>query len=264
MDSIKPLGTPAGLEQVLIDQLPQVRSIARGIHHHLPPQVPLEDLIQAGILGLMDAFHKFNPGKHVQLMSYARIRIRGAIIDSLREMDWGPRYLRRQSRRIEAARQTLNKRLGRELREEDIAAELNMSLKTFQRLHGEIRGLALFSLDQLKSSGIETGKKSDKYAPTASDLDPFSLCFRGEIQSFILSALDDFDKRKRQVLTLYYLEEFTMKEVGRELGIGESRVSQIHSEALVGLREKLGKILDSRNRIANETDCLNSAPKELL
>src|SRR5260221_2386485 len=103
--SIKPIGTSTELEQVLLDQLPQVRSIARGIHNRLPQQVPIEDLIQAGILGLIDAFHKFDPTNHVQLICYARFRIRGAILDSLREMDWGPRNLRQQARRIEEARQ---------------------------------------------------------------------------------------------------------------------------------------------------------------
>ena len=255
--AIEPESPPNGLEQVLLDGLPQVRSIARGIHYHLPSQVPLDDLIQAGILGLMDAFHKFNPAKHVQLKSYAKFRIRGAILDSLREMDWGPRCLRWQARRIEKARHMLHVRLGRVPGEEDIAGEMNMSLETFQRLEGELHGLGLCSLDS-ESLETQTGKKLDKYLPATTEMDPFSICFRSEMKFLIQTALDDFNKSECQVLTLYYLKELTMKEVGRSLGVGESRVSQIHSEALIRLREKLGKMLRIRKQSAAETHGVNS------
>src|SRR5215813_10540866 len=133
-------------ERLLNEQLPQVRYIARRIHERLPRHVPLEDLVHAGVLGLMDALHKFDRGKHVQFGSYAKFRIRGAILDSLREMDWSPRDLRRKARRLEEAQSKLRAELGRNPSEPELAVELGMDLRGLQLLLGEIDGLEIGSL----------------------------------------------------------------------------------------------------------------------
>src|SRR5580704_11032033 len=127
-------------EQLLLAHLPQVQYIARRIHDRLPPQVLLEDLVHAGILGLMDAVRKYNPDKNVQLKHYAEFRIRGAILDSLRLVDWSPRTLRRQGRRLEQAISQCKAKLGRDPSEPEIAAELQMSLSALQRLVGDLCG----------------------------------------------------------------------------------------------------------------------------
>jgi RNA polymerase sigma factor for flagellar operon FliA len=232
-------------ERLLLEHLPQVKYIARRIHDRLPAQVPLDDLIHAGVVGLIDAVEKFDPSKNVQLKSYAKFRIRGAILDSLREMDWSPRHLRRQARRIEEAHRDLKLRLGRVATEPELAKELGMNLEDFQHLLGELRGLDLGSL-QAESMDPQAEEEMVSYRPGGTDKDPFFLCLRGEIRSHIASALEDLDEKEKQVVTLYYLEELTMKEVGAVLGVGESRVSQIHSAAIVRLRARLGELLRAR------------------
>lgn len=239
---------PEARERLLLEHLPQVRYIARRIHDRLPAQVPLEDLIHAGVVGLIDAVEKFDPSKNVQLKSYAKFRIRGAILDSLRELDWSPRHLRRKARQIEEAHRDLKLRLGRMASEPELAVELGMNLEDFQHLLGELRGLDLGSL-QTESTDTKSDEEAITYRPGGADKDPFYLCLRGEMKSLVASALEDLDNKERQVVTLYYLEELTMKEVGAVLGVGESRVSQIHSVALVRLRARLAQIARSRLRI---------------
>jgi RNA polymerase sigma factor for flagellar operon FliA len=231
-------------ERLLLEHLPQVKFIARRIHDRLPAQVPLDDLIHAGVVGLIDAVEKFDPGKNVQLKSYARFRIRGAILDSLREMDWSPRHLRRQARRIEEAHRELKLHLGRVATEPELAQELGMNLVDFQHLLGDLRGLELGSL-QAETLDPKSDEDVVSYRPGGTDTDPFYLCLDGEIRSHIASALEDLEEKERQVVTQYYLEELTMKEVGAVLGVGESRVSQIHSAAMARLRARLAGLLRS-------------------
>jgi len=238
---------PEERERLLLEHLPQVKYIARRIHDRLPAQVPLDDLIHAGVVGLIDAVEKFDPSKNVQLKSYAKFRIRGAILDSLREMDWSPRHLRRQARRIEEVHRDLKLRLGRSATEPELATELEMKLEDFQHLLGELRGLDLGSL-QAEYSDPESDDDAVSYRPGGTEKDPFFLCLHGEMKSLVASALDDLDEKEKQVVTLYYLQELTMKEVGAVLGIGESRVSQIHSAALIRLRSRLQDILHSRQQ----------------
>src|ERR1700733_11371378 len=133
-------------DRILLEQLPQVRYLARRIHERLPRHVPLEDLVHAGVVGLIDALHKYDRGKHVQFGSYAKFRIRGAILDSLREMDWSPRDLRRKARQLEEANNTLRLSLGRNPSETELAAEVGIDLHGLQMLLGEIDGLEVGSL----------------------------------------------------------------------------------------------------------------------
>jgi RNA polymerase sigma factor for flagellar operon FliA len=238
---------PEERERLLLEHLPQVKYIARRIHDRIPAQVPLDDLIHAGVVGLIDAVEKFDPSKNVQLKSYAKFRIRGAILDSLREMDWSPRHLRRQARRIEEVHRDLKLRLGRVATEPELAAELEMKLEDFQRLLGELRGLDLGSL-QAEYSDPESDDDAASCRTGSAEKDPFFLCLHAEMKSLVAGALEDLDEKERQVVTLYYLQELTMKEVGAVLGIGESRVSQIHSAALIRLRAALQDVLHSRQQ----------------
>lgn len=232
-------------DRLLMEQLPQVRYITRRIHDRLPQHVALEDLIHAGVLGLIDALDKFDPSKHVQLKSYAKFRIRGAILDSLRKMDWSPRELRKKARQMEQAHHTLHARLGREATEPELAAEMGMTLEKFQRLLGDLRGLDLGCL-QVESAENGREQKVVRYQPNGPDEDPFGFCLREELKSLLAGAIGELPLRDRRVLALYYLEELTMKEVGRVLGVGESRISQIHSAALVRLRSRMQKLIQSQ------------------
>jgi len=230
-------------EKLLLDHLPQVQYIARRIHGRLPPQVLLEDLVHAGILGLMDAMRKYDPGKNVQLKHYAEFRIRGAILDSLRQVDWSPRTLRRQARRLEKAILDCKARLGRDPSEPEIAAELQMSLESLQRLLGDLRGLDIGSL---ASDGRNAGGDDVIEALADSEQeDPYHQTLRSEMIRLLDRAIGELPARGREVLALYHFGELTMKEVGAVLGIGESHVSQIHTAALVRLRATMRDLLDN-------------------
>ena len=225
-------------DRILLEQLPQVRYLARRIHERLPRHVPLEDLVHAGVIGLIDALNKFDRSKHVQFGSYAKFRIRGAILDSLREMDWGPRELRRKARRVEEAHRKLSLELSRAPTETEVAAELGMALSEFQHLLGELDSLEVGSL---RIESPWDGKEEDlcDYLPNAPEDTPFFRCLRSEMKELLARVIAELPEKEQQVLALYYFEELTMKEVGAVLGIGESRVSQIHSLAMLRLRARL-------------------------
>ena len=231
-------------DRILLEQLPQVRYLARRIHERLPRHVPLEDMVHAGVIGLIDALNKFDRSKRVQFGSYAKFRIRGAILDSLREMDWGPRELRRKERRVEEAQRTLSLDLSRSPTEMEVAAELNLELREFQQLLTELDGLEVSSLHLESPWDGKEEDLCDSLANAPEDT-PFFRCMRSEMKELLARAVADLPEKERQVLALYYFEELTMKEVGAVLGIGESRVSQIHSLALVRLRVRLDELMSA-------------------
>ena len=226
---------------LLLGHLPQVRLIARKIHRRLPQQVLLEDLIHAGVLGLIDAIKKYDPAKKVQLKHYAEFRIRGAILDSLRQVDWSPRALRIQARRLSKTVADCRAQLGRDPSEPEIAVALKITLGQLQRLLGDLRGLDVTSLqpdaDQLGANGKAICRSG------AEDQDPYHQTLRSEMQGLLTGAVDQLPIREQEVLALYDFDELTMKEVATAMGIGESRVSQIHSSAMIHLRERLFKRL---------------------
>jgi RNA polymerase sigma factor for flagellar operon FliA len=231
-------------DRILLEQLPQVRYLARRIRERLPRHVPLDDLVHAGVIGLIDALNKFDRSKQVQFGSYAKFRIRGAILDSLREMDWGPRELRRKARGVEEAQRKLSMELSRSPTEVEMAKELNLELREFQQLIGELDGLEVGSL-HLESPWDGSDKDLCDYLPNPPEDTPFFRCMRSEMKEFLTRAVADLPEKERQVLALYYFEELTMKEVGAVLGIGESRVSQIHSLAVVRLRARLEELMST-------------------
>jgi len=239
-------------EQLLLEQLPQVRYIARRIHERLPRHVPFEDLVHAGVLGLMDALNKFDRSKHVQFGSYAKFRIRGAILDSLREMDWSPRDLRRKARQLEEAQNKLSGQLGRHPTEPELAQALGMGLREFQAMLGEIDGLEIGSL---RVQTGRDGKEEDlcEYLPHDPEDTPLMLCLRSEMKAMLTRAVGELPDKERQVLALYYFEELTMKEIGAVLGVGESRVSQIHSMAVMRLRARLSELTQTAPASAAKT-----------
>jgi RNA polymerase sigma factor for flagellar operon FliA len=228
-------------ERVLLEQLPQVKFIARRIHDRLPQHVELDDLVNAGVIGLMDALKKYDPAKKVLFKSYAQFRIRGAILDSLREMDWSPRILRKKARRIEEAHRKLSAELGRGATEQEVANEMGMQLNNYQILLGELRGL---NLESIQGDSEEDGAEEElnDHIPDDRQEDAFSLCLKSEQKALLTKAIGELGERDRQVLALYYFEELTMKEIGVVMGVVESRVSQMHTSAVIQLRAKLGKM----------------------
>ena len=237
---------PAEREKLLTDNLSEVQYIARRIHERLPAHIPLEDLVHAGVLGLIDAVDKFDPTRHVQLKSYAKFRIRGAILDSLRATDWSPRRLRKQARLIEETFRNLSTELGHSPSELEMAKRVGMELLEFQKLLGELHGLDLGTLQPDNSEEFDE-PATFPYQPNGPEENPFFQCLQSELKSFLAEAMKSLEEKERQVKALYYLEELTMKEVGSVLGIGESRVSQLHSVALLRMRARLQELMQSRN-----------------
>jgi RNA polymerase sigma factor for flagellar operon FliA len=224
-------------EHVLLEHLPMVRFLARRIHERLPQHVEIEDLVSAGVVGLMDAFSKFDPAKKVQFRSYAQFRIRGAILDSLRTLDWGPRELRRKGRAVEEGIRTLTARLGRPPGEAEVAAELGLDLDAYQQLLGDLKGLEIGTLHVERNE--DSGEEELAYVPGRPEEDPLFCCLRGELEQRLTDAIAHLPERERLVMTLYYYEEMTMREIGLALGVVESRVSQVHASAVVHLRAAL-------------------------
>jgi RNA polymerase sigma factor FliA len=222
---------------MMIEHLPIVRYIARRVHERLPQHVPIEDLYGAGVLGLLDAFGKFDPDKKVLFRTYAQFRIRGAILDSLRTLDWSPRELRRKARAIEQAIQTLTAQFGRSPNDVEIARQLHIDLTEYQQLLGELKGLEIGTLYSERPD--DSWGEEQVYLPGRAEDDPLFLYLDGEMRERLTKAIENLPKRERMVMTLYYYEETTMREIGLILGVVESRVSQIHASAVLHLRARL-------------------------
>jgi RNA polymerase sigma factor FliA len=224
-------------EKLMLEHLPIVRFIARRIHERLPQHVPIEDLYSAGVVGLLDAFSKFDPTKQVQFRSYAQFRIRGAILDNLRTLDWSPRELRRKGRAIEQAIQTLTAQFGRAPSDLEIAEQMHLNLAAYQQLLGELKGLEIGTLHSERSE--DSGEEELVYLPNRPEDDPLFRFLRAEMRERLIEAISELPERERLVMTLYYYEETTMKEIGLILGVVESRISQIHASAVLRLRARL-------------------------
>jgi RNA polymerase sigma factor for flagellar operon FliA len=239
--SYPPSGSNAAMtaeqERVLLEHLPVVRFLARRIHERLPQHVDIEDLVSAGVVGLLDAFAKFDPEKKVQFRSYAQFRIRGAILDSLRTLDWSPRELRRKGRAVEEAIRVLTARMGRPPHENEVAMEMDLSLEEYQQLLGDLKGLEIGTLHMERNE--DSGEEELAYVPGNPEEDPLFRCLRGELEERLADAIQNLPDRERLVMTLYYYEEMTMREIGLALGVVESRVSQVHASAVSHLRAAL-------------------------
>jgi RNA polymerase sigma factor FliA len=238
---------PAVSEETLREHLPMVRFLALRIRERLPQQVEMEDLISAGIVGLMDALQKFDSTKKVQFRTYAQFRVRGAMLDSLRALDWGPRDLRRKGRAVEEAIRSLSTRLGKAPTENEVAKEMGLDLNAYQQLLGELSGLELGSLNVTPADDV--GVEALALIPAGPEDDPFLQCQSNEMRRLLAEAIAELPERERMVLTLYYYEELTMREVGATMGVVESRVSQLHSAAMARLRVALGA--PSAKRVAH-------------
>jgi RNA polymerase sigma factor for flagellar operon FliA len=222
----------------MAEHLPIVRLVALRIHERLPQHLPIEDLYSAGVVGLLDAFGRFDPSKQVLFRTYAQFRIRGAILDSLRTLDWSPRKLRRKARAVEQAIQTLTGLLSRSPTDIEVAQKLNIPLAAYQHLLGELNGLKIGSLHAARPEE-DSGEEELVYVSSRPEDDPLFRYLEGEMRDRLTNAINDLPERERLVMTLYYYEETTMREIGLILDVVESRVSQIHASAVLHLRARL-------------------------
>lgn len=226
------------------DAMPLVERVAAGMASRLPPHVELADLIQAGFVGLLDAAEKFDRDKGARFWTYAELRIRGAILDSLRGLDWAPRSIRRRRRELDEATRRLERSLGRAPRDEEIAQALELGLDRLHAIRERIR-VADSASRRAESVDDVAGYVADTRSP-----DPQRTTLERELAALLAEAIELLPERERLVVTLYYHEELTMKEVGQVLGVNESRVSQIHSKAVTTLRLHLDERLKPLSRTA--------------
>ncbi len=220
-------------ERLILEHLPQVRLIARRIHERLPESICLDDLVSTGVIGLIAAIDNFDPGQQVKLKTYAEYKIRGAILDSLRGLDWAPRQKRRRSKQIEAAVVSAEQRLQRAPTEDEIAGELGISLAEYHEWLVEIRGLNVGSLEY---DAGDQGKDLLHYIPDDTAKSPATLLERSELERLLAKSIDGIPEIERTVLSLYYHEELTLREIAQVVHLHESRISQLKSQAILRLR----------------------------
>jgi RNA polymerase sigma factor FliA len=225
-------------ERLILEHLPQVRLIARRIQERLPESVTLEDLISTGVIGLIAAIDHFDPTQNVKLKTYAAYKIRGAILDSLRGLDWAPRQKRRRSKQIEAAICAAEQKHKRSPTEDEVAAQLGIGLDEYHGWLVEIRGLNIGSLEG--ASG-EQGKDLLNYIPDTSDSLPSTLFERSELERVLAQEIDGIPEMERTVLGLYYQEELTLREIAQVVNLHESRISQLKTQAILRLRGRLAE-----------------------
>lgn len=220
-----------------------VKYIAFRLISRLPDHIAVEDLISAGVLGLIDAIEKYDSAQGIPFEYYAKIRIKGAMLDEIRSMDWIPRSLRQKSSIIEKACISLEQRLGREPTEEEIALEMKMEMDEFHKLMDEIKGISF--LPENIHDIIHENRETNMLTSDSEEL--FNAAYREEIRRHLAEAIAALAKKEQIVLSLYYYEELTMKEIGATLGYTESRISQIHTKAMLKLRTKLSKKLKAED-----------------
>lgn len=217
-------------EALVVQHMPLVRFVARQVRQHVPQHVELDDMISAGFLGLVDAALKFDPSKQVQFKSYAHFRIRGAIIDSLRTLDWSPRELRRKGRQMAEAIRELSTKLGRTPTGDEVADQMGLQLCELQELTGELKALEVGSLNEERTEDADHEEIDFLMAPETDS--PLTLCIETEQRRQLEEALQALPEKEQIVLRLYYFQQMTMKEIGATLGVVESRVSQIRSSGI--------------------------------
>jgi RNA polymerase sigma factor for flagellar operon FliA len=224
-----------GLADDLETYAPFVKRIAYHLHSRLPASVQIEDLIQSGMIGLLEALDKYDPDQGASFKTYAGIRIRGSMLDEIRVGDWTPRAVRKQSRELAQAVKTVENRKGGEADDQEVADELGVDISDYHRMLTESAGSRMFSLDA-ESNSDDYSSTLTSHAPP----DPQEV-FEGQaFKRAVMHSISALPERERLVMALYYDEELTLKEVGRVLDLSESRVCQIHGQALIRLRSRLG------------------------
>jgi RNA polymerase sigma factor for flagellar operon FliA len=230
-------------DELILNYSPLVKYVAGRLASSLPQTVDTADLISYGIFGLIDAIEKFDPGRAIKFETYAISRIKGAIIDELRAMDWVPRSVRSRAREIEGAYVALENTLRRVPSDQEVAEHMNITLKEFQDLLAKLSYTSVVSFEELWVGGErDEGQNAIGSIKDDTAEDPVAIFETGEIKEILAGAIDKLPDRERTVVALYYYEGLTLKEIGQVLGVTESRVSQLHTKAVLRLRAKLHSV----------------------
>ncbi len=225
-------------EELIKSYLPLVKKVVHRLSGRLPKDVDIREMLNSGIIGLVDALEKYDPRHETNFSTYAQFRIRGAILDSFRSQDWLPRSLRFKSHKIEQAYQRIEQKLGRAADDEEVAQELGITVEELQGLLGEVGSIVMLSFEELGFGHGEERFKAEELLASRSQ-DPLARLLTGEKVGLIARALDRLPEKERLVISLYFYEELNLKEIGEILGVTESRASQIRSRALIRLKNYL-------------------------
>jgi RNA polymerase sigma factor for flagellar operon FliA len=243
--------TPDQKDKLILEYAPLIKFIAQKIAVRLPSNIELDDLISSGVIGLMDAIEKYDPSRDNKFKTYAEFRIRGAILDELRAQDWVPRSVRDKAKLLDRTMIELEASLGRAASDEEISAKLNMTMDEFYDLVNQVRPVSVLSIDE-SATFSNVDKKSILNLLEATKLNnPFSQLNVKSVKDIVTKAIEDLPERQRLVLSLYYYEDLNLKEIGKVLRVTESRVSQLHAQAVSRLRAKLAQVFEDHEQEAS-------------
>ena len=228
-------------DELILEYAQLVKLVAGRLSMYLGYNVEYDDLVGYGIFGLIDAIDKYDYGKNVKFETYASLRIRGAILDQIRKMDWIPRSLRKKQKKINAAMDAIEAKTGRTSTDEELAAELGISIEELNNWQGQTKMSNLISLDEYTEEGSESGIQAVNNTRFET---PEDVVEKEELKKMLVEALDLLTEKEKNVVTLYYYEDLTLKEISLVLNVSESRVSQLHTKALNKMRKKLGDYME--------------------
>lgn len=230
---------PDARDKLIQEYAQKIKYMAYRLSYRLQPDIDIDDLISTGIIGLMDAMDKYDPTKETLFKTYAEFRIRGAMLDEIRAMDWVPRSVKEKSGLLYKTASSLEKELGRPPSEEEIAGALKMNINEYQDFLTQARSSSMISIEDLGMNRDDNDRDMLETIRDPEKRDPLTLFMTKDRQKTLISAIDKLPDKERKVVSLYYYNELTMKEIGRILEVTESRVSQLHTQAMIRLKGKL-------------------------
>ena len=232
--------TPELREKIILEYAPLVKVVAGRLSMYLGYNVEYDDLVGYGVFGLIDAIDKFDPDKMVKFETYASLRIRGAILDQIRKMDWIPRTIRQKQKRISTAVKDIEEKTGKNATDADVASELGITEDEYLEWQSQMKITNVMSLNEYMEQGIEVPN-----APNASQQfdQPEDVVEKGELKTVLAEALDLLTEKERKVIELYYYEDLTLKEISHILEVSESRISQLHTKGLQKMKTKMGRYM---------------------
>lgn len=242
---------PKVKDEIIIEYAPLIKYIAQKIASRLPSNIELDDLISCGVIGLMDAIEKFDASRDNKFKTYAEFRIRGAILDELRSQDWVPRSIREKTKLVERAYAKLESNLGRPATDDEMCKELDCTQDEFYDLLNKARSISLLNIDDSASFNRGDKKLMAGMMDNDRNSNPFSAVSYKDLSERIKEGIMTLPEKQRLVLSLYYYEDLNLKEIGQVLSVTESRVSQLHTQAIIKLRSKLKTVFIAPEDIAS-------------
>jgi RNA polymerase sigma factor for flagellar operon FliA len=235
-------------KELVLKYSPLIKYVAGRLAMRLPSNISSDDLISSGVIGLMDAIEKFDPSKKIRFKTYAEFRIRGSILDELRSLDWIPRSIRKKTTELEKAYQCLEKELNRPAEDKEVAEALGLSIEKFHKLLDKTKSITFLDIETVRRR-MPDNNENDLFDLIADDseIDPFALFNKTEIKEILIKAIIALPEKEKIVISLYYYEDLTMREIGEIMGYTESRISQMHTKAILRLKARLASVAEEIN-----------------